>query len=221
MSVDAILNAIEAAGEAEITRLRAEAESRVQHILKEAKHKVATVQEEARRVALQPASGERARRQYQAKLEALRIVGEIRNRLIQVALDETRRRLVNLRADPNYRLVLHRLVKEAIDALGAEEQHNSRPTLEIDPRDEALIHRVLDELGLDLDVTPALSCWGGVVVKSSDGRVAVTNTLESHLERATPFLRQDLAAFIEQKMTNAQEPGDVSVASFNGVTIGR
>jgi vacuolar-type H+-ATPase subunit E/Vma4 len=56
----------------------------------------------------------------------------------------------------------------------------------------------VNELDLDLQVVSSLQGWGGVVVTSGDGRIVVNNTLESRLERATPFLRQDLMAFIEE-----------------------
>jgi vacuolar-type H+-ATPase subunit E/Vma4 len=36
------------------------------------------------------------------------------------------------------------------------------------------------------------------VVTSGDGRIVVNNTLEARLERAIPFLRQELVVFIEE-----------------------
>jgi V/A-type H+/Na+-transporting ATPase subunit E len=198
MSLEVILASIESSGEAEIDRLRSEAESRAQQILEAAERKAAIVREEARRAALWPAAAERARRLHQAKLEALRTVGEIRNQLIETTLSETRRHLVDLRADPDYPLILRRLIAEAVDALGEAELHNGRVVLEIDPQDERLIRHILDDLGVDLQVVSSLHGWGGIVVTSSDRRVVVNNTLESRLERATPFLRQDLAAFLEK-----------------------
>lgn len=198
MSLEAILAAIETSGEAEIDRLRSEAESRAQQIQADAERKAAIVREEARRAALWPAAAERARRLHQAKLEALRTVGEIRQQLIETALSETRRRLADLRADPDYARILRRLIAEALGVLGEAELHNGRAMLEIDPRDELPIRHILDDLGVDLQVVSSLHGWGGIVVASGDGRVVVNNTLESRLERATPFLRQDLAAFLEK-----------------------
>jgi vacuolar-type H+-ATPase subunit E/Vma4 len=190
----AILAAIEAAGEAEIARLRAETASRVQQVLAEAERLASARREQARQAALLLAVGERARRLHQAKLEALHVIGEVRQRLIDTALAETRRRLVNLRSDPAYPLILRRLTEEAIAALSEE---GPAIVLEADPRDEALLRRILDALGLDVPLSLALECWGGVVARSQDGRVVAINTLEARLERATPFLRRDLAAQLE------------------------
>ena len=199
MSLEAILAAIEASGEAEAARLRAEAEARAQRILDEAERKASTVREEARRAALRPAAGERARRLHQAKLEALRRVGEVRTRLVDAALAETRQRLACLRTGPDYPLILRRLIEEAIDALGEEERHSRAAVLEADPRDDVSLQRILDELSLDVSVVFSLDGWGGVVARSGDGRIVVTNTLEARLERATPFLRRHLAAVFEQE----------------------
>ncbi len=198
MSLEVILAAIESSGEAELDGLRREAESRARQTLEAAERKAAIVREEARRTALWPAPSERARCLHQAKLEALRTVGEIRARLVETTLAETRRRLSELRADPDYPLILRRLIAEAIKALGEAELRSGRVVLEIDPRDERHIDPTLNELGINLQVVASLQSWGGAVVTSGDGRVIVNNTLESRLQRATPFLRQDLVAFIEE-----------------------
>ena len=198
MSLEVILASIESSGEAEIDRLRSEVESRTQQILEAAERKAAIVREETRRAALWPAAAERARRLHQAKLEALHTVGEIRTQLIETMLIETRRRLAELRADPDYPLILRRLLAEALDALGEVEQQHGCVVVEIDPRDAQYLYPILNDLHLNLQVVSTLQGWGGVVITSSDGRVVVNNTLECRLERAFPFLRQDLLAFIEQ-----------------------
>jgi V/A-type H+-transporting ATPase subunit E len=199
MSLEAILASIESSGETEIEGLRREAESHARQIVEAAERKAAIAREEARRAALWPAAAERARRLHQAKLEALRTVGEIRNRLIETTLSETRQRLAELRADPDYPLILRRLIAEAIDALGEAELQTGRAVLKIDPRDEPSLAAILNEMNVNLQVVTALHGWGGVIVTSGDGRVVVNNTLESRLERTTPFLRQDLLTFIEEE----------------------
>jgi V/A-type H+-transporting ATPase subunit E len=198
MSLEVILASIESAGEAELAGLRLTAESRARQILEAAELKAAIAREEARRAALWPAAAEQARRLHQAKLEALRIVGEIRTQLFETTLIEIRRRLAELRADPDYPLILRRLLAEALDALGEVEQQHGRVVVEIDPCDAQYLYPILNDLHLNLQVVSTLQGWGGVVIASGDGRVVVNNTLESRLERAIPFLRQDLLAFIAQ-----------------------
>ena len=205
MSLEAILDAIEVSGEAEVAQLRAEVESRARQILDEAERKASIRRAEALRAVLLPASGERARRLHHAKLEALRTIGEVRDRLVGTALAETRRRLAVIRANPEYPFILRRLTEEALDILGEEQTDSNRPVLEIDPRDEALLRHILRDLSLDVPITPSLDCRGGVIARSADGRIVATNTLEARLERATPFLRRDLSAFFEKELKDTKE----------------
>jgi vacuolar-type H+-ATPase subunit E/Vma4 len=200
MSLDVILEAIEATGEAEAARQHAETEARVQQILAEATRVAATRREDRRRDTLLPAAGERSRRLHQARLEALRTTGAARERLVEEVLAETRRRLASIRADLDYPAILCRLTEEAVAVLGDEIADGSQPHLEADPRDEALLRRILSQLGLRITVTTPLACWGGVIVKSGSGQIVATNTLEARLERATPFLRRELAALMESQL---------------------
>lgn len=204
MSLEAILATIETSGEAEVTRLRAEAGARVRQILAEAEQTAALRREEARREALRPGAGERARRLHHARLEALLTVGEVRDGLVQTALAEARTRLASLRDDQDYPLILRCLMEEAIRALGDEGAEGGQCRLEVDPRDEALVRRILEDLDLSLESTPCLDCLGGVVARSADGRIVATNTLEARFERAMPCLRRNLALFFE---TEAKKSG--------------
>lgn len=208
MSLEAILKAIEDSGEAELAQLQQETEARIRQILAEAEQKAALWKDMARQTAVNPAAGERARRLHQARLEGLQIVAAARDQLVASALEQTRCRLMELRCEPIYARVLESLIEEAVRALGDEELNSSGtpvsnrpPWLEIDIRDELLVRGALLDLDLDLAVRPTLDCWGGVSVYSGDGRIVVTNTLETRLERATPYLRQELAAFFEASNT--------------------
>jgi V/A-type H+-transporting ATPase subunit E len=198
MSLEAILATIEASGEAEAARLHAETDARVRQVLADAEQTAAERREAARREALRPAAAECARRLYRAKLEARRTVGQVRDGLVQTALAEAHTLLAGLRAAPDYPLILRRLTDEAWQALGGDRAEASSCRLDIDPRDKALVQCILSDLGLGLEISPSLDCWGGLVAHSSDGRITASNTLEARLERATPFLRRTLASVFDK-----------------------
>ena len=206
MSLEAILATIEASGEAEVARLRAETDARVRQILAEAAQTAAERREAARREALRPAAAECARRLYRAKLDARRTVGQVRDGLVQTALAEAHTQLASLRAAPDYPHILHRLTEEARQALGGDSAAASACRLDIDPRDEALVQSILSDLGLRLETTPSLNCWGGLVAHSGDGRIMASNTLEARFERATPFLRRTLASMFEKEAQPLKDP---------------
>jgi vacuolar-type H+-ATPase subunit E/Vma4 len=210
MSLETILDTIAASGEAELRELRREANATIQEILDEAEQTAAERNESTRQAAVQPVSGERARRLHQAKLRALRIVGEARDELAANALVRVRRRLIELRDEPVYANILRHLTEDAIKALGEEELNylgvvgTSRPEVEVDLRDQEKLQDILRALKLDLTVMSTLNSWGGVIVRSGDGRVVVTNTFESRLERAMPFLRQEMAAFADREVVKRE-----------------
>ncbi len=208
MSLETILGLIEASGESQLAQLRQETETRIAQLLEEAKQIAIDREDEARQIALNPVAGERARRLHQARLAALNTVAIAREKLVIATLDQTRSRLMELRNETIYPRVLRGLIVEAIQVLGAEElnytspENGRQPWLEIDPRDEALVRDVVSDLDLSLAIKSTQNCWGGVSASSGDGRIIVTNTLEARLERALPYLRQELAAFFE----TASEP---------------
>ncbi|MBI3763581.1 MAG: hypothetical protein HY260_17185 [Chloroflexi bacterium] len=206
MSLEAILAVIEAGGDADAARIRAETEARVRQIQTEAERSASARHEQARRAALLPAAGERARRLHRARLESLRTVGEVCDRLVDAALAGTRASLAGIRASPDYPIILRRLTEEALTVLGDEAQPGAPPRLEADPRDTALLRQVLDGIGLDAPITPCLNGWGGVVARSGDGRIVAINTLEARLERAAPFLRRQLAALFENECLTSTTP---------------
>ncbi len=201
MSLDAILEAICASGQAQITKIDGQAARQAAEILGKARQESQQQAEAAYQAAIEPTAKERARILHQARLEALRLTGETREALTDAALERTRGRLASLRTDPSYPQVLKQLTQQALSELsGSETSHSlTFSRLEADPRDETLLENLLDEIGLDLPVRYNLHCWGGIVVKSEDERVVVINTLEARLERATPYLRRYLAASFEEE----------------------
>lgn len=197
MALQAILDAIHASGEAQVREIEAGAQARAEEILTEARAGAQRLREQARTAAAAPAAVERARILHQARFEALQIAGSAREELVDAALCETERRLANMRMEPIYRAVLHRLTEQALVALNGSLSGREQTRLEADPRDQGLLEGILCALRVNLPIDYRLNCQGGLTAKSDDGRVVVINTLEARLERATPQLRCYLATLFE------------------------
>jgi V/A-type H+-transporting ATPase subunit E len=131
------------------------------------------------------------------------MIGDVREALVDTALERVRGRLAALRTDPSYPRELRRLVQEALDELSPEGAGST--SLLADPRDEELLCEALSDLGLGTPVSYELDCQGGLIAMSQDGRIVVTNTLESRLDRATPFLRSHLATLFEEKESEIRD----------------
>lgn len=203
MGLQAILEKIRAAGEAQVQEIEQSAQFQANGILAQARADVRQIEENACAKASAPAVAERARILHRARLEALRTVGDVREELVNAAIHRARERLASIRADPSYAAVLLTLTKEALTELSSD--GIGKAQLLVDPNDKALMGAILHDLGLDLPMAYELNCWGGLIAKSQDGRVIVINTFESRLERAAPFLRSHLAAFFEEEQSAVRE----------------
>jgi len=197
MSLQVILDAIHASGDAQLRELETRTNVQVREILAGADLEAQEIREDACDSASAPATRERARIIHRANLESLHNLGSVREMLVDATLDQARGHLSSLRAEKGYPAVLRKLVKEAFAELDGSPEGPAHVFLEADPRDKALLDAIVAELGLKTTVNYTLTCWGGVSARTTDGQVVVINTLESRLERAIPYLRRFLASVYE------------------------
>lgn len=203
MSLQAILDKINAAGEAQVQKIERETQAQVGEILARARMEADQIEEDARGSSSTLTARERARIIHHARLEALQLVGNVREELVDAALAQIRERLATIRADACYADILRQLTLEALAELAAPEREG-KAVLVADARDQTVVEHILKDSHLDLPVSYDLTCWGGLIAKSEDSRVVTINTLEARLERAMPFLRGYLATFLEEERSNAK-----------------
>jgi len=194
MISQALLEAVETAGKDELAQLQQETRQRIEAILATAEETAESRRETAYKEVLRPVATERARRLHEAQMEALKITAAAHDQIAEKLLAQIENRLRTLRDQPYYKGTFNRFVEEAMRMLGQEElagNHQSPaepPRLEVDVRDETLAEDIVQTLPVKMEIVPELETWGGVVVRSGDGRIAVTNTLESRLEQLKPHL---------------------------------
>jgi vacuolar-type H+-ATPase subunit E/Vma4 len=198
MSLETILGAILADGDARVAEIEHKASVQVNEALAAARTEAEELEEDAANAAVLPAAKERARVLHRARLESMHIVGQACQGLIDAALEETRAVLAGLRGERMYADVLCRLLEEAVAELHATLGDAGRVHLNVDPRDQELLESMLRHMVLDVSVSYKLDSWGGLNAQSEDGRVTVTNHLEARLERALPYLQRYLAAWFEE-----------------------
>jgi vacuolar-type H+-ATPase subunit E/Vma4 len=198
MGLQNILERIRDAGNAQVQEIERNAKTRASEILAQAHTEAEEIESEARSRASAPANAERARVIHGAKADALQLLGEVREDLVDGAIARTRERLASLRSDPSYPKVLRSLTEQALAQLAASESAQ-KARLQADPRDKDLLQKILADLHMDLPTRYELDAWGGLNASSDDGRVVVINTLEARLERAMGYLRPQLAAYFEEE----------------------
>lgn len=204
MSLQAIVEAIRKSGEAQVLEIERQAHSQAGQILTNSRMQAEAISERACAEIVAPAARERARIIHRARLEALRQLGNAREELVDAALDQVRGRLAGMRGDDSYTQVFKYLTDEALSSLNLPTDCAPMISLQADPRDRGILETHLKELGLDILVDYDVECWGGVIARSEDNRVVVINTLESRIEKATPYLRRYLAALFEGELIKSQ-----------------
>jgi len=124
---------------------------------------------------------------YNAKAEnKMRIIKE-KDALIQRAFFDAKKSLDSFRADANYTGNFKKMLQEAVRELEGE-----KVSLHIDPRDEPLCRQVLDELGRNSEIVGDLTNAGGLAVSTKDGKVLVSNTIESRLNNSKELLKREV-----------------------------
>ncbi|MGD2253834.1 MAG: V-type ATP synthase subunit E [Anaerolineales bacterium] len=205
MSIQSILDAIDASGEARVKELEKQTQVEVREILAAAEEESQQLQEAEQESTVAPAIARRARILHNARLEALQIVGSLREDLVDAALNQARGHLSGLRTDNAYPAVLQRLRTEALDQIRPSMVEDAQAKLKADPRDKKLIEGGQSGKDQNLDASYDLECWGGLIATSEDGRVVAINTLEARLKQATPYLRRYLGAMFTSEAPKARK----------------
>lgn len=201
MSLEAILEAIYAAGDSRVREIEKEAYVEAQRLISEAKIEGQRLQRAAKAKAISPAYRERAKKIQQARLKALQVVGQARESLVDEALILLRGRLSNIRNEYQYPTILYGLVIESLTELSGSLGKDGIIYLQADERDRTRLETIITNLEHEIEITYNLNSWGGVIAHDADCAVTVINTLEARLERSTPYLRRYLGAiFMEQEV---------------------
>jgi vacuolar-type H+-ATPase subunit E/Vma4 len=195
MSLQALVGAIHAEGAAAVSQIEAEADRKIEAIRIDGARDAAQARREAAEAALRPLQAERKPLLLQAQMDATRSWEAARALLVETALAATTKRLHRLREQAEYPRLMSRLLLEAVEALDV-----SGPLrVEVDPRDEALIRKLIDEDGIlgDRPVTihPHLPTSGGLRLATPDGALRLDNRVETRMDRVLPELRTRLGLF--------------------------
>ena len=88
----------------------------------------------------------------------------------------------------NYPKLMESLLEESINALGT-----SDVIISTNSKDKEVVQGLLSKFsGAELS-TDSIDCLGGVEVKSMDGSMTFTNTIDSKIDRMKPLIRKDIA----------------------------
>ncbi|MFH1736612.1 MAG: V-type ATP synthase subunit E [Actinomycetota bacterium] len=187
MALDDMLRAIEEEGEARCKEILDNAEAEAAEILKNAKEEAKRVREEYVTRAEATMYGEKTRILSDAKLYVKKQVIQAKEKHIEDAFDNVASEFEAMRKRPEYASYFRRLLDET--AANAE----GNLVISVDRRDEKVARDAVAAAGLDCELRTDISTLGGLKAITADGRIVLTNTIDSRLERAKQFLKPEVA----------------------------
>jgi len=208
-----------------IEEIEKTAASQSGRIIAEAKEKADEVVQQAQKKASEEEKIVLSRGEQEARRESQRILAEARikarrekvraqEEIVRRCFERAQGHLKTLAEQHShqgmeYKKVLARLLRESIDAAGAD-------SLEVlaNPRDHELLKGILPAASetkgqegthIALTISPeGIHCVGGLAVRSADGKIKVDNTFEARFKRFREILRTQAA---QQLFSGAQPDG--------------
>jgi V/A-type H+/Na+-transporting ATPase subunit E len=178
------MRSIETAAGERKREILAQATAESEKIRKAALAKAEEIREKVMAEEKERVAKERERQLSRAREEAKVELLKRRNGIADRAFAAAGERVLALRSSSTYPAVARRLAEEAMGLAGQEHL-----VLHVDPSDRSLFEGILRDLGRNCDVATDLPGAGGLTVTSRDGKILVTNTLESRLSRARELLK--------------------------------
>jgi vacuolar-type H+-ATPase subunit E/Vma4 len=184
------------------------AETQAENIIKEAKEKA----EEIRRrkiKQLEESLNEQMESKLQAaKLIANRMVLKARSELFDKAIELSKQQLQNLSEEPRYKEALKELIIEASSKLKGKELE-----ILVNSKDANYLMsnvKILEAKASEVKKSPvrlslsqdSISCLGGAIVKTKDGKQIYNNTLDARLSR----VKKEKALEITNLLFEGTEP---------------
>jgi vacuolar-type H+-ATPase subunit E/Vma4 len=187
MTYENLIASMDVSAEKSITERIQKAHQEGEEIKRSTEAKAETITASHLENAQKSAEIERNKLIYNAKAEnKMRIIKE-KDAVIQRAFFDAKKSLDSFRDHPSYKEDFKKMLQEAVRELEGE-----KVNLHIDTRDETLCRQVLDELGRNSEIVGDLTSAGGLAVSTKDGKVVVSNTIESRLNNAKELLKQEI-----------------------------
>jgi vacuolar-type H+-ATPase subunit E/Vma4 len=114
----------------------------------------------------------------------------LKEKAIDDAFDDARVALAGLREKSGYEELFRTLAEEALASV------TGPVSVQVDPRDEKVARKVLDELGADYTLDTSVTAAGGLVAVEGDGRIFRRNTLDDRLEKVRHIGQSRVAEII-------------------------
>lgn len=193
--VEKIVKKINEDAEAEASKILNEARTQAEKIKRDANAEADEIYSEILPKYKREAEQEKQRIVANAKLRARKAVLDAKEDVIKFAFNTAETKLQKL-PKKDYTKVLEKLIIEGVEALDADTVVIARKE-DSKAINSALLKRVSEKTGFKVTkVREYINVMGGVVLRSSDGKIEVNNTFETRLERFRDELRKEVAGLL-------------------------
>jgi V/A-type H+-transporting ATPase subunit E len=184
LALEDILKALEDKATARIEALQAETQQRVVEITSEVERDASRTRRVRLKKVEDAVRSEATAIVYSASLKAKNELIKAQEETVDEAFRMAEQRLAELHKDEGYPRILEILLDEALEYFDGE------VILGVRPGDRALVEKMMAERRRPYRVSESpLEASGGLVARSPEGKVDVSNTFESRLDRARDKLR--------------------------------
>ncbi|HYA60905.1 MAG TPA: V-type ATP synthase subunit E [Candidatus Acidoferrum sp.] len=186
-----LIESMEASAEEKVREIISKAHKDADEVKKSAEVKAKTIKDSYLENAIKSVEAEKNRQTYTAKTETKMNLIKAKDELLQKAFLETKKILVNFREDSAYKKSLKLMTQEAVHELEGEEVE-----IHVDKKDEDLCKQILKESNKNFEIVADIECAGGLNINTKDGKVVVSNTIESRTERAKELLTFEIFSIL-------------------------
>jgi len=181
----------------EAEKLVHDAERAAEEILRRAKENAEKIRGQLIAEAKRQGELERRKILSQAEMEMRTRTLQVKEELVNEAFQRALTRLKEFTQTEGYHACLLKLIQEASERVNSKDL-----VVYVNPRDRRWLLNVgLDELCKRFNkrlklADETISCLGGCIIRSPDGRLSYDNTLEKRLERLRDILRVQVARIL-------------------------
>lgn len=186
MALEDILKALEEESKTECVDIVARSKQSAKRIVAEAKEDAKRVKEDEIAKATSGLGGERAKVINAARLTVKKEVIRAKEEVIQEVFNEVESRLKKLRDSSDYPHIFESLAVETLEGI------EGKVKVEVDKKDIPLAKSILEKKGLDYSLDASPTFLAGIKITTDDGRITITNTFDSRLEKAHQFLKSEI-----------------------------
>ncbi len=108
---------------------------------------------------------------------------------VEKVFDKAIEKISSANRNENYSKLINNLLDESTSALGTTDV-----IVYTNSKDKVIVEPLLSKFSGSELSSETIDCLGGVQVKSKDGSMTFTNTIDARLERMKPLIRKEIAA---------------------------